>query len=102
MQGVPLQPGAGADPHIHAPFSHLAMPAGSCPQHWFESLPKQFGALAMQAADPSGAAESEAESGDPLSRSKQLFPLQPGARADPHIHAPFAHVALPAGSCPQQ
>ncbi len=50
MQLCPLQPGAGAPKHSHAPFLQVAWPAGSLPQHLLESEPKQLGAEPEHAA----------------------------------------------------
>lgn len=40
---LPSHPGAGDLPHSHSPPTHVAGPAGSCPQHCVESKPKQSG-----------------------------------------------------------
>ena len=89
VQVFPLQPGASTEPHFHAPPSHVAVPEGSCPQQDVESSPKHCGALPEQLTE---------ESGPESPSSTQLFPLQPGASALPHIHLPLSQVAGPAGS----
>src|ERR1019366_8532283 len=107
-QLVPLHPGASDEPHIHSPPLHDAEPAGSLPQQWLVSLPKQRGAVPVHDHAPfrhssaaylvpqhpsqtTGGFPTHAEASLEASSPESVTPASQIAQASPsgwHAHVP--------------